>query len=370
MLIGVPKEIKNNEYRVGATPSGVWAFCRHGHQVLVERGAGLGSGFPDEAYVSMGAEVLDEASEVWRRADMVIKVKEPLPSEYPLLQEGKVLFTYLHLAADRALTEALLDSGTIGIAYETVEVDGALPLLTPMSEVAGRMAPLVGACSLLYPNGGLGRLMSGVPGVAPAEVLILGGGIVGLNAAKVAAGIGARVTLLEVSPRRLAYLDDVLPANCSAVYSDRGNLEHYLPTADLVIGGVLLHGAKAPHLITRDMLHDMKPRAVIVDVSVDQGGCVETTRPTTHESPTYYEEGILHYCVANMPGAVPQTSTSALTSVTLPYALRLADQGVEAALRADPGLALGVNVWLGRLTCGGVAEAFGMACSTMEAAVA
>ncbi len=370
MLIGVPKEIKNNEYRVGMTPSGVWAFSQHGHQVVVERGAGLGSGFADEAYAARGAELVEQAAEVWRRADMVIKVKEPLPSEYPLLQEGKVLFTYLHLAADRTLTEALLESGTIGIAYETVEVDGALPLLTPMSEVAGRMAPLVGACALLYPNGGLGRLISGVPGVAPAEVLILGGGIVGLNAAKVAAGTGARVTLLEISPTRLAHLDDVLPANCSAVYSDRGNLEHYLPMADLVIGGVLVHGARAPHLITRDMLHDMKPRAVIVDVAVDQGGCVETTRPTTHESPTYYEEGILHYCVANMPGAVPQTSTAALTSVTLPYALRLADKGVDAAVRDDPALALGVNVWRGALTCAGVSEAFGMACSTAEEAVA
>ncbi len=369
MLIGVVKEIKNNEYRVGMTPSGVWTLEQHGHQVLVEAGAGVGSGFADEAYVARGAEVCATAVEVWNRADMVVKVKEPLPMEYRHLQPGKVLFTYLHLAADCALTEAMVESGVIGIAYETVEVGGALPLLTPMSEVAGRMAPLVGASSLLYPNGGLGRLISGVPGVAPVDVLILGGGIVGLNAAKVAAGMGARVTLLELSPARLAYLDDVLPANCNAVYSDRGNLEHYLPQSDLVIGAVLLHGARAPHLITRDMLSDMRPRAVIVDVSVDQGGCVETTRPTTHENPTYYEEGILHYCVANMPGAVPQTSTAALTSVTLPYILRLAEQGVEAAVLSDPGLALGVNTWGGKLTYKGVAEAFDMACSTVEEAV-
>ena len=360
MLIGVPREIKNNEYRVGMTPSGVWAFTQSGHRVLVERGAGTGSGFSDEAYAARGAELCDAAADVWQRADMVVKVKEPLAAELPLLQPGKVLFTYLHLAADRTLTEALLASGTIGIAYETVEVRGALPLLAPMSEVAGRMAPLVGASSLLYPNGGLGRLISGVPGVAPAEVLILGGGIVGLNAAKVASGMGARVVLLEISPERLAYLDDILPANCNAVYSDRGNLERYLPTADLVIGGVLLPGARAPHLISKDMLADMKPRAVIVDVAVDQGGCVETTRPTTHQAPTYYEEGVLHYCVANMPGAVPQTSTAALTNVTLPYALRLANEGVVSALRVDSALALGVNVWNGKLTCQAVADSFGM----------
>lgn len=360
MNVGVVREIKNNENRVGVTPAGVWAFGEHGHSVVIEKGAGVGSGFSDEDYALRGAELVDTAEEAWRRADMIVKVKEPLPSEYPFLQKDKVLFTYLHLAPDPDQTTALLESGTIGIAYETVQVGDRLPLLEPMSEVAGRMAPFVGASCLAYPAGGLGILMSGVPGVAPANVLILGGGTVGMNAAKVAAGTGARVTILELNPARQKHLDDIMPRNCVTLHSDRANLERCLPQADLVVGGVLLPGRRAPWLITRDMLEMMQPRAVIVDVAVDQGGCVETTHATSHEDPTYYVDGILHYCVANMPGAYPWTSTLALTNVTLPYALALADKGVVQAVKDDAALARGVNVWRGALVCESVAESLGM----------
>lgn len=366
MIVGVPQEIKNNENRVGVTPAGVRELSRAGHTVLVAAGAGIGSGFSDDAYRAKDAEIVGGAEEVWGRADIVVKVKEPLEQEYSLMREGQILITYLHLAADKDLTLALMESGVIGIGYETVEENGNLPLLAPMSEVAGRMAPLVGADSLAYPNGGLGRLISGVPGVAPANVMILGGGIVGLNAAKVAAGMGGRVTVLDVSPGRLKYLDDVLPANCTVVHSDADSIDNYLQTADLVIGCVLVCGRRAPKLITRSMLHRMKPRGVIVDVAVDQGGCVETTRPTTHENPTYYEEGVLHYCVANMPGAFPQTSTVALTNVTLPYVLQVANKGVREAVSQNRSLAEGVNVWGGNLTCEPVAESLDLTFRSLE----
>ena len=364
MIVGCPREIKNNENRVGITPAGAWALTKAGHQVLVERAAGVGSAFSDEDYAAKCAELVDDAAEVWARSDMVVKVKEPLASEYQYFRDDLVLFTYLHLAPDRDLTDVLLESGIMGIAYETVQLaDMSLPLLVPMSEVAGRMSVLVGAHYLAYPNGGLGLLPSGVPGVYPGEILIIGGGIVGINAAKMAAGLGARAIILDVSAERMKYLDDVLPANCKTVHSDRSSLEHYLTLADLVIGAVLVAGTVAPTLVTREMLHLMKPRAVVVDVAVDQGGCFETTHPTTHQDPVYYEEGILHYAVANMPGAYPRTSTLALTNVTLPYVLALANKGVARAVKEDPALALGVNVWGGHLTCEGVALSQDRACT-------
>lgn len=355
MIVGCTKEIKNNENRVGLTPAGVWALTQAGHEVLIEKSTGLGSGFSDDDYATRGAELVADAAEAWSRSEMVVKVKEPLPSEYQYFRDDLVLFTYLHLAPVPDLTSALLDSGVMSIAYETVQLpDRTLPLLVPMSEVAGRMSTLVGNHYLAYPNGGLGLLASGVPGVAPAEVLIIGGGVVGINAAKMAAGLGARVVILDKSAVRMKYLDDVLPPNCKTVHSDRSSLELYLASADLVIGAVLVAGTAAPKLVTRDMLHLMKPRAVVVDVAVDQGGCFETTRPTTHQDPVYYEEGILHYAVANMPGAYPRTSTFALTNVTLPYVLELANKGVVQAIKDDPALALGVNTWNGKLTCAGV----------------
>ena len=368
MIVGCAKEIKNNENRVGLTPAGAWALTQAGHRVLMERSAGLGSGFSDEDYLKNGAELVEGAAEVWARAEMVVKVKEPLPSEYQYFRKDLTLFTYLHLAPVPDLTNVLLESGIMGIAYETVQLaDRSLPLLVPMSEVAGRMSVLVGAHYLAYPNGGLGLLASGVPGVAPAEVLIIGGGIVGINAAKMAAGLGARVVILDVSAERMKYLDDVLPANCKTVHSDRSSLEHYLKSADLVIGGVLVAGTVAPKLVTREMLHLMKPRSVVVDVAVDQGGCFETTRATTHQDPVYYEEGVLHYAVANMPGAYPRTSTLALTNVTLPYVLDLANKGVAQAMKDDPALALGANVWHGELTCQGVGISQDRACTMVGA---
>jgi alanine dehydrogenase len=371
VIVGCAKEIKNNENRVGLTPAGAWALTQSGHTVLIEKSAGAGSGFSDEDYAGKGAEITEGAAEVWARADMVVKVKEPLPSEYEYFRDDLVLFTYLHLAPVPDLTDALLDSGITGIAYETVQLadHGGLPLLVPMSEVAGRMSVLVGAHYLAYPNGGLGLLASGVPGVAPAEVVIIGGGVVGINAAKMAAGLGARVNIMDVSAERMKYLDDVLPANCKTVHSDRSSVERYLTSADLVIGAVLVTGTVAPKLVTREMLHLMKPRAVVVDVAVDQGGCFETTRATSHQDPVYYEEGVLHYAVANMPGAYPRTSTFALTNVTLPYVLELANKGVSWAIKDDPALALGVNVWHGRLTCKGVGISQGRACSLVEALI-
>ncbi|WP_027882770.1 alanine dehydrogenase [Meiothermus rufus] len=358
MVIGVPKEIKTLENRVALTPGGAHSLVRRGHTVLVEQGAGLGSGISDAEYQKAGAELVS-AAEAWA-ADLVVKVKEPIAEEYRHLRPGLILFTYLHLAADEALTRALLAGGTSAIAYETVQLeDGTLPLLVPMSEVAGRMAPQVGAAALEKPHRGRGVLLGGVPGVAPASVVILGGGVVGINAAKIALGMGAQVTILEVSKARMQYLDDVFGGRVITLASTEANIAASIRHADLLIGAVLIPGAKAPKLVTREMLSSMKEGAVIVDVAVDQGGCVETIHPTTHANPTYVIDGVVHYGVANMPGAVPRTSTFALTNQTLPYLLRLAEKGLEA-LCDDPALLRGLNTHQGRLTCLGVAEAFGL----------
>ncbi|RDI96469.1 alanine dehydrogenase [Meiothermus sp. QL-1] len=358
MTIGVPREIKTLENRVALTPGGAASLVRRGHRVWVERGAGLGSGIPDAEYERAGAELVDQA-EAWS-ADLVVKVKEPIAEEYRYLRKDLILFAYLHLAADEALTRALLQAGTTAIAYETVQLpDGTLPLLVPMSEVAGRMAPQVGAWALEKPHGGRGVLLGGVPGVAPASVVILGGGVVGTNAAKIALGMGAQVTVLDVSKSRLQYLDDVFGGRLITLASTEANIASSIRHADLLIGAVLIPGAKAPKLVTREMLATMKEGAVIVDVAVDQGGCVETIRPTTHANPTYVVDGVVHYGVANMPGAVPRTSTFALTNQTLPYLLRLAEKGLEA-LKEDPALLQGLNTHQGHLTCRGVAEAFAL----------
>jgi alanine dehydrogenase len=370
MIIGCPKEIKESENRVALTPAGVRALTRAGHECLVERSAGIGSGFADQEYVACGAKLVADGSDVWAQAQMVVKVKEPLPQEYAHFRDDLILFTYLHLAPVPKLTEALLQSGVLGIAYETVQLsDGSLPLLVPMSEVAGRAAVVVGAHFLAYPHGGPGLLIGGVPGVPPAEVLIVGGGVVGLNAAKMAAGLGAWVTILDIHAERLKYLDDVLPRNCVTVHSDHMALEHYLSTADLVVGAVLVPGTIAPKLVTREMLKLMKPRSVVVDVAVDQGGCFETTHATTHKDPVYVEEGILHYAVANMPGAFPQTSTRALTNVTFPYVLDIANKGVARAVSEDPALKAGVNTWGGVVTCPGVAMSQQLECGSLDALV-
>lgn len=367
MIIGVPKEIKANENRVALVPAGADALVNAGHTVLIERGAGLGSGFDDEAYERAGATVVDSAEEVWARAEMIIKVKEPIEPEWPRMREGQVIFTFFHFAASEALTRAVMDSGAIGIAYETVQLpSGELPLLTPMSEVAGRLAVQQGAKYLERYFGGRGVLLGGVPGVEPARVVIIGGGVVGTNAAKMAAGLGADVVVLDVSLNRLRYLSDVLPRNVKLVYSNRHNILAQLEHADLVIGAVLLPGKKAPNLVRREDLARMKEGAVIVDVAVDQGGCVETIHPTTHEDPIYVVDGVIHYGVANMPGAVPRTSTLALTNATLPYALTLAGKGWREACRGDRALALGVNVVEGKITYPGVAEAFGLPYTPVE----
>jgi alanine dehydrogenase len=359
MIIGVPKEIKTNENRVALVPAGTELLVAAGHTVLVEAGAGLGSGFSDEAFVQAGARLVPGAEDVWARAEMIVKVKEPIASEWPRMRRGQVIYTYFHFAASEPLTRAVIDSGAVAVAYETVELPtGELPLLTPMSEVAGRMAVQEGAKYLEKVHGGRGVLLGGVPGVAPAEVAILGGGVVGINAAKMAAGMGARVTILDISLDRLRYLDDVLPANVDTVYSNRYNILEAVSRADLVIGAVLVTGAKAPKLLLRDDLKRMKPGAVIVDVAVDQGGCVETITPTTHEDPVYFVDDVLHYAVANMPGGVPRTSTLALTNATLPYGLRLARVGWQEACRRDPCLRLGLNVVEGKVVYPGVAEAF------------
>jgi alanine dehydrogenase len=359
MLIGVPKEIKTNEDRVALVPAGTEALVAAGHRVFVEQGAGVGSGFTDDAYAAAGASILPTADDVWARAEMITKVKEPIEPEWPRMRSGQVIYTYFHFAADERLTRAVIASGAVAVAYETVQlVNGELPLLTPMSEVAGRMAVQAGAKYLEKVHGGRGILLGGVPGVPPAEVVILGGGVVGLNAAKIAAGLGAHVTILDISLPRLRYLSDVLPANVDTVYSNRHNILEAVTGAELVIGAVLLPGARAPHLVKRDDLKLMKQGAVIVDVAVDQGGCVETIKPTTHENPTYFVEGILHYGVANMPGGVPRTSTLALTNATLPYALRLARDGWKVACRNDPVLRKGLNVVEGKVVYPGVAEAF------------
>ncbi|MCL4079123.1 alanine dehydrogenase [Coriobacteriia bacterium Es71-Z0120] len=367
MIVGVPKEIKNNEYRVGMTPGGVREFVHHGHAVLVERSAGEGSSFTDEAYAAAGAELVDTAQEVFARADMIVKVKEPQPVEIEMLRPGQILFTYLHLAPDLPQTQGLIKSGAVCIAYETVELpNGTLPLLAPMSEVAGRMAAQVGATYLQKPFGGRGVLMGGVPGVLPAKVVVLGAGVVGTNAAYVAMGMGADVTVMDINIDRLRYLDEIWGNRVRTLYSSKHNIEEAVYQADLVIGAVLLPGAKTPWLVTREMLPHMKRGAVVVDVSVDQGGCIETTHPTTHADPTFVVDGVLHYGVANMPGAVPNTSTLALTNATLRYGLAIADKGWKQAVLDDPALAKGVNVLDGNITYKPVADAHGMNYTPLE----
>jgi alanine dehydrogenase len=361
MLIGVPTEIKANEYRVALVPAGAEMLVQHGHQVLVERGAGEGSGFPDDLYIKAGARIVDTAEELWAEAEMIVKVKEPIEPEWPRIREDQLLFTYFHFAASEPLTRAIMASRAVAIAYETVQLpNGELPLLTPMSEVAGRLSILEGAKYLERFYGGRGTLLGGVPGVLPAKVVILGGGVVGTNAAKMAAGFGARVTILDVSLPRLRYLSDVMPANVNLLYSNRYNIREQIRDCDLLIGGVLLPGKKAPSLVERADLSTMLPGSVIVDVAVDQGGCVETIRPTTHEDPIYVVDDVIHYAVANMPGAVARTSTLALTNATLPYALTLANRGWKAACRQDTALGLGINMVRGKVVYPGVAEAFGL----------
>ncbi len=361
MIVGVPREIKADENRVALVPAGAEALVASGHEVLVETEAGVGSGFTDEAYAEVGATILDTADAVWAKADMIVKVKEPTESEHPRMRSGQVVFTYFHFAADERLTRAALKSRCVAIAYETVEhPTGELPLLTPMSEVAGRMAVQEGAKYLERTVGGYGILLGGVPGVLPAEVVILGGGVVGTNAATIAAGFGAHVTILDVSLPRLRYLAEVMPANVDTLYSNRHTILEQISRADVLVGAVLVTGGKAPMLVREEDLKLMKDGSVIVDVAVDQGGCVESARPTTHKDPTYTVHGVIHYCVANMPGAVPRTSTLALTNATFPYLLRLANQGWEDACRADPDLALGVNAVDGKLTYRAVADAFGL----------
>jgi alanine dehydrogenase len=361
MKIGVVREIKDDENRVGVTPAGVAALSAHGHQVLVERGAGAGSQIPDDAYVNAGAALHDEADAVWSGADMIVKVKEPLPVEYPRLRRGQVVFTYLHLAANEPLTRELLAREVVAIGYETVQLaDGTLPLLIPMSEVAGCLAIQAGQRSLERHAGGKGILLPGVSGVRRGRVTILGAGVAGANACRVAVGLGADVTILDVQPQRLAYVRDVSLGHVTTLISHRANVEEAVRRADLLVGAVLIAGARAPRLVTRAMLREMEPGSAVVDVSVDQGGCLETTRATTHHAPRYVEEGVVHYAVANMPGAVPQTSTHALTNATLAYALQLADRGWREAVRGNAALAQGVNCALGTLTCRAVAEAFGL----------
>ena len=362
MIVGVPKEIKTAENRVALVPAGAEALAGDGHTVLVEPGAGLGSGFADDAYRAVGATIAGSVDEVWAKAEMILKVKEPIEPEWKRIRKGQVLFTYFHFAASEPLTKAILASGCVAIAYETVQLPtGELPLLTPMSEVAGRMAVQEGAKYLEKVFGGSGILLGGVPGVLPAEVVVIGGGVVGTNAAKMAAGLGAHVTLLDISLDRLRYLSDVLAPNVDLLYSNRHNILEQIRKADLVIGAVLLPGAKAPNLVKRADLKVMKPGSVIVDVAVDQGGCIETTKATTHEQPTYVVDRIIHYAVANMPGGVPRTSTLALTNATFPYTKRLAKRGWKQACRDDHSLFLGLNVVEGKVVYPGVAEAFGLA---------
>ncbi len=361
MIIGVPKEIKDNEFRVSLTPGGAYQLVREGHQVLVERCAGEGSGFTDAEYAETGAKLIDKAADVWAKSEMIMKVKEPLHSEYPYLREGLLLYTYLHLAADEELTRQLMARRVTGIAYETVELpDGSLPLLTPMSEVAGKMAVQIAAHCLEKPSGGRGKLLGGIPGVLPADVVSIGGGTVGTNAAMVALGMGAAVLIVDIVADRLRYLTEVLHGNLKTLISSPRNVAEAVRRADAVIGAVLVKGAKAPRLVTREMIATMKPGSVVVDVAVDQGGCVETTRPTSHSQPTFVVDGVLHYCVPNIPGAVPRTSTYGLSNATLPYALRLANKGFLQAVKDNPALAKGVNTCKGQVTYQAVAEAFGM----------
>ena len=367
MKIGVPREIKAAEKRVAATPAGVKAFVDNGHQVFVETGAGSGSGFPDEAYRASGANVLDSAEKVWAEADMIIKVKEPIGREFDFMKPGLILYTYLHLAADRELTDKLLARKVVGIAYETVQLaDGSLPLLAPMSEVAGRLSVQMGAYCLEAKNGGMGILLSGVSGVRPARVSVIGGGVAGLSAAVVAVGMGARVSILDTNPARLRYIEDIMGSRLVTIMSNPANIEEECLASHLVVGSVLIPGAKAPKLVTRDMLSRMMPGSALVDISVDQGGCFETTHPTTHENPTYIEENVVHYCVANMPGAVPRTSTIALTNVTLTYGLAIANKGFEKAMQTDPALKKGLNLIDGQVCYPAVAETFNMACAVVD----
>lgn len=361
MIIGVPKEIKNNENRVGMTPAGVQEMTKHGHTVYVQTGAGVNSSFSDDAYTAAGAKILPTIEDVYAIAEMIVKVKEPIASEYALVRKGQLVFTYFHFASSEPLTKAMVESGAVCCAYETVErKDRSLPLLVPMSEVAGRMAVQEGCYFLERPRGGKGKLMGGVPGVKPAKVFVIGAGIVGTAAARTAAGMGADVTICDISMPRLAYLTDVMPRNVKTLMSSEYNIREELKTADLVVGSVLIPGAKAPKLVTREMLSLMEPGSVLVDVAIDQGGCFETSRPTTHEEPTYYVDGILHYCVANIPGAVPYTSTLALTNATLPYALQLADKGWRKACADNEELRKGLNVVEGRVVYCEVAEAWGL----------
>ncbi len=363
MKIGIPKEIKTREYRVAATPAGVRAMTSHGHRVFIQQSAGSGSGISDAEYEKAGAVILSKAEDVWSEADIIFKVKEPVGPEFERMKEGQIIFTYLHLAADEKLTRMLLDRKVIGIAFETVQLaDGSLPLLAPMSEVAGRLSIQMGCSCLEMKNDGKGILLSGVPGVAPANVVILGGGISGLNAAHLAVGMGARVTIIDISLNRLRYLEDLFHSRVTTLASNSSNIEESVSLADLVIGSVLIPGARTPKLITRDILARMKPGSAFVDIAIDQGGCAETSRPTTHDNPIFMESDIVHYCVANMPGAVPRTSTMALSNVTLPYMMTLADKGWKQALDDDRALAKGLNVCKGALTCGRVAEAFNMDC--------
>ena len=367
MNIGIPKEIKPQENRVAIQPGGVMTLVQQGHKVMVEKDAGLGSGFSDVEYVAAGAQIESDVDALWAAADMIMKVKEPIAEEYSRIKAGQILFTYFHFAADKTLTQAIIDSKCIAIAYETVEkVDRSLPLLIPMSEVAGRMATQEGAKFLEKAMGGRGVLMGGIPGVPPANTLVLGGGIVGVNAAKIAAGMGSNTTIMDINMPRLRYLDDVMPKNITTLFSSEANIRAMLPTVDLIIGAVLKPGAKAPHLITREMLSQMRPGTVLVDVAIDQGGCFETSKPTTHQDPVYFVDEILHYCVANMPGAVPYTSTLGLTNVTLPYAVALANKGWKQAVKDDAELLKGVNIVEGTIVYEDVADAFSMEWSTVD----
>ncbi len=368
MIIGVPKEIKTQEFRVGMTPAGVATAVGGGHQVLIEKAAGVGSSLPDQAYVKAGAEIVDSADEVWARGEMIVKVKEPIAPEFPRMREGQLLFTYLHLAAAQELGAELIKRKVNAVAYETIEApDGSLPLLIPMSAVAGRMAVQAGASCLERERGGKGILLGGVPGVHRGRVAIIGGGIVGSNAARIAVGFGAQVTVLDINRNTLGYLDDIYEGRISTLYSDPHNIAEAVASSDLVVGAVLVAGARAPQLVTRDMVATMEPGSVIVDVSVDQGGCVETCHPTTHEDPTYLVDEVIHYCVANMPGAVPRTSTYALTNATMRYVMELANKGLDAAAAGDPGIALGINTYAGSVPHPAVAHALGVECVPFSA---
>jgi len=367
MIVGILKEIKIAEKRVSMTPGGVIAMVHNGHTILVEKNAGAGAGYPDSAYESAGATIIDTPAEVFKKSDMVMHVKEPQPSEYDLIKEDQIVFTYLHLAADEQQTKGLIKSKSIDIAYETIEKDnGSLPLLLPMSEVAGRMATQEAAKYLEMPQGGMGILLGGVTGVEPATVVVIGGGVVGINAAKMACGLGAKVYILDTNLERLSYLDDVMPANCFPVMSNAAILRDFILRADVVIGAVLVAGAKAPKLLTKDMLKDMKNGSVIVDVAIDQGGCFETSRPTTHDNPCYEIDGVIHYCVANMPGAVAKTSTIALTNATLPYAIQIANKGWKKAMQDNKEIKRGANIIKGKITYKAVAEAFDLDYSPIE----